>query len=240
VRDVRVRTVVVMPVAIPSLRQLARRAVPQALEAAIVPAALYLVASQVAGARVAILAPLAWAGAAVWWRAARGCRVPGMMVLALVTLLARTVIAFAANSTFLYFLQPSLGGIALAGAFLGSVAIDRPLVRRFAADFTELRPDVLARPAVHRCFRQLSLLWGVYGLANAALGLWMLTALTPAVYVTLRTPLSILGTAAMVAMSTVWFRRTLRRDDPQRADALAEQCSDQGVRAVWPGPASIR
>ena len=51
----------------------------------------------------------------------------------------------------------------------------------------------------------------------------------------LRTALPILGTEALVALSTVWFRRTLWRDD-----ALAERGSDQGVRAVWPGPASIR
>ena len=117
-----------MPFAVPSLRELARRALPQALEAAIVPAILYVLASQVAGPRVAIFAPLVWAGAAVWWRAARGCKVRGMMLLALVTLLARSMIAFAADSTFLYFLQPSLGGIALAVAFFVSVVLDRPLV----------------------------------------------------------------------------------------------------------------
>ncbi len=208
-----------MPFAVPSLRELARRALPQALEAAIVPAILYVLASQVAGPRVAIFAPLAWAVGAVWWRAARGRTVPGMMLLALVTLLARSMIAFAADSTFVYFLQPSLGGIALAGAFLVSVAIDRPLVRRFAGDVCVLPPEVLARPAVHRCFRRLSVVWGLYGLANAALGLFMLTALTPTVYVALRTPLSVLGTAAMVAVSTVWFRRVLERDGLARDDS---------------------
>ena len=61
----------------------ARRALPHALEAAIVPAILYVLASQVAGPCVAIFAPLAWAVGAVWWRAARGRKVPGMMLLAL-------------------------------------------------------------------------------------------------------------------------------------------------------------
>jgi intracellular septation protein A len=229
-----------MSVVVPSLLELARRALPQALEAAVVPALLYLGASAVAGPRLAILAPLAWAVGAVSWRAALSRRVPGMVVLALVTLIVRSAIAFAANSTFLYFVQPTIGGIALALAFLGSVVLDRPLVRRFAGEFTTLPPEVLARPAVHRCFRQLSLAWGVYGLVNAALGLWMLVTLTPAAYVALRTPLSIVGTAAMVALSTVWFRRTCARDDLARDDALAERGSDQGVRAVWPGPASIR
>ena len=61
--------------------------------------------------------------------------------------------------------------------------------------------------------------WGLYGLANAALGVVMLTALTPTVYVALRTPLSVLGTAAMVAGSTVWFRHVLERDGLARDDS---------------------
>jgi intracellular septation protein A len=201
-------------VAIPSLRELARRAVPQALEAAIVPAVLYLVAAQLAGTRVAIVALLAWAIAVVSWRASRGRRVSGMIVLALVTLLARSLIAFAAESTFLYFVQPALGGVALACAFLGSVVIDRPLVRRFAADFCVLPHTVLHHPAVHRCFRRLSVMWGAYGLANAALGFWMLVALPTAVFVALRTLSSIVGTACMVAVSAVSFRRVVERGIP--------------------------
>ncbi len=179
-------------------------------------------------------APLGWALAAVSWRSARGKRVPGMMVLALATLLLRSVIAFAADSTFLYFVQPTIGGVALAIAFLASVVLDRPLVRRFAADFAELPPEVSTRPSVHRCFRRLSLLWGGYGLANAALGVWMLTALPTDTYVMARTPLSIAGTAAMVALSTIAFRRVVTRDRHDEAPG-------QGPGAlVWPGPASIR
>jgi hypothetical protein len=200
-----------MSVALPSLRALARRAVPQALEAALVPAALYLLAGEVVGPRMAMLAPLAWAVGAVAWRGMRAVRVPGMMLLALVTMLVRSVIAFAADSTFLYFVQPTIGGVALALAFLGSVVVDRPLARRFAADFVALPPDVLARADVHRCFRRLSVLWGVYGLLNAALGVWLLVALTPASYVLIRTPLSVLGTATMMAVSARWFRRVVQQ-----------------------------
>ncbi len=229
-----------MSFAVPSLRELARRAVPQALEAALVPAVLYLAASHVVGPRVAMGAPLAWALAAVSWRSARGMRVPGMMVLALVTLLVRSVIVFVADSTFLYFVQPTIGGIALALAFLGSVLLDRPLVRRFATDFAELPPDVSARASVHRCFRRLSLSWGVYGLVNAALGVWMLTALPTDTYVLVRTPLSVVGTASMVALSTVWFRRVMERDARDRGERHDEAPGRGPGAWVWPGPASIR
>ncbi len=198
-------------VAVPSLRELASRALPQALEAAIVPAALYLLASRVAGTRVAIVAPLGWAVAVVWWRAVRGRRIPGMIVLALVTLLVRSLVAFAADSAFLYFVQPTVGGFALAAAFLASVVIDRPLASCFAHDFAALPRAVVERPSIRRFFRWVSVMWGCYGLANAALGLWMLRSLTTTSYVMLRTPLSIVGTAAMVAVSMCWFRRVVGR-----------------------------
>ena len=127
---------------IPTLRELAAR-VPQALEAAIVPAVLFLASS-----RSPDLArdrrPAGWALGVVWWRRRRtpGAGDDG---LAVVTLVVRSVIAFAADSTFLYFLQPTLGGLALAITFLVSVVIDRPLVRRFAGDFCWLPARVLAR-----------------------------------------------------------------------------------------------
>jgi hypothetical protein len=148
-----------MPNVVPSLRELARRAVPQALEAAVVPAVLYLLASNAFSARVAMVAPL--------------------------------------------------GGVALACAFLGSVVLDRPLVRRFADDFFVLPGAVHARPEVHRCCRRLSIAWGAYGLGNAGLGLWMLTHRSTTAYVVARTPLSILGTASMVAVSALRFRRVV-------------------------------
>src|SRR3954467_5838801 len=86
-----------MSVTVPSLRHLAHRAVPQALEAAVSPAVLYLVAGNFLGPRAAMLAPLGWAVGAISWRGMRAIRVPGMMVLALFTLPVRSVLAFAAD-----------------------------------------------------------------------------------------------------------------------------------------------
>ena len=123
---------------IPSLGQLARRALPQAIEAAIIPAAILLLVTNIASTTVAIGAALAWAVGAIAWRWATRRRVSGMTILSATRLLARSVVAVAAGSTFLYFLQPTIGGIFLAAAFLVSVVINRPLARRFAGDFCNL------------------------------------------------------------------------------------------------------
>jgi hypothetical protein len=52
-------------------------------------------------------------------------------------------------------------------------------------------------------------MWGVVGLANAGAGLWLLVTLPTNVYVLASTALSIGVTAAAVAASTAWFRRTV-------------------------------
>jgi intracellular septation protein A len=179
---------------IPSLLQLGRRAIPQAFEAAIVPAVIFLVVARFADDQLAIAAALGWAVATIAWRLATRRRVPGMMILAGVTLLLRSIVGIASGSTFLYFLQPT---------------IDRPLARRFAGDFCALPHHVLADGRVHRFFRRISVMWGTFGLAKTALALWLLTTQPTDLYVATKTVFSIAFTVVLVAVSTVWFRRTV-------------------------------
>jgi intracellular septation protein A len=197
---------------IPSLLQLGRRAVPQAIEAAIVPAVLFLVVARFANDGLAILAALAWAMATISWRLATSRRVPGIMILAGVTLVVRSILGLVSGSTFLYFLQPTIGGFCLAAAFLVSVSFDRPLARRFAGDFCAIPHHVLAESCVHRFFRRISVMWGTFGLAKCAIALWLLTSQPTGIYVATKTVFSIAFTVVLVAVSAVWFRRTVIRN----------------------------
>jgi hypothetical protein len=88
-----------------------------------------------------------------------------------------------------------------------SVAINRPLARRFAEDFTDLEPHTRDHPRVRLALRQISLLMGVVGLAHAALGLWLLLTLTAGTYVVVNAVLSIAIPATALAVSIAWFRR---------------------------------
>lgn len=196
---------------IPTLGELARRAIPQALEAAVVPAVILLVVGNLAGTTAAILAALAWALVAIGWRRATGRRVSGLTILAATRLTLRSVVAIAMRSTFVYFVQPAIGGICLAGAFLVSVVVNRPLARRFAGDFCTMPRRLLHDSRVHRFFRRVSLMWGVVGMLNAGLGLWLLTTQSTDVYVVASTVLSLAVTAGAVAASVLWFRRTAAR-----------------------------
>ena len=205
----RLRTTVVETSILPSWRQLARRAIPQVVEASIVPAAIMLVLLNVATATVAIGGALAWIVGATLWRVVTRRAVSGLSILSVARLGVRSAIAMLAGSTFVYFVQGSIGGFCLAVAWLVSVAIGRPLARRFAEDFTDLEPHALDHPRVRHVLRRISILMGVVGLAHAALGLWLLVTLTTGTYVVVNAVLSIAIPATALAVSIAWFRRSV-------------------------------
>jgi hypothetical protein len=197
------------PSILPSWRQLVRRAVPQVIEASIIPAAVMLVFLHLATATFAIAAAFGWIVATALWRFATRKQVSGLTILSITRLFIRSAVAIAAGSTFLYFVQGSIGGFCLAIAWLVSVAIDRPLARRFAGDFCDLDAHALRHPRVHHQLRRISLLWGLVGLAHAAIGLWLLVTLSTGAYVVVNAVLSVVVPAVALAVSITWFRRTV-------------------------------
>jgi hypothetical protein len=156
----------------PRLRTLARHAVPHVLEGTVVPLALFLLMLRFIGVWGAVLMGLGWTYVAVARRLVTGRRVPGVLLLAAVTLTARTVIAIVSGSVVVYFLQPTLGTALIAGAFLLSVPLGRPLAERLARDFCPIPTPVLMHERVRQFFLRITLLWAFTQLANASLTLW--------------------------------------------------------------------
>ncbi len=201
---------------LPTLGQVARRVVPQAIEASIVPAVLILVLGNLVSATIAIVGALAWTVLAAVRRWATRRRIPGLSVLATTRLVLRSLISLAAGSTFVYFLQGSIGGYGSASAFLVSVVVDRPLARRFADDFCDLPAPTLEHHRVRRALRRMSLMWGLVGLVHATVGLWLLLNLSVNAYVVTNTFLSVAVPVALIAISVAWFRRTVRSQLQER------------------------
>src|SRR4051812_1622290 len=135
-------------VEIPRLRSMARHAIPHLAEATFIPLALFYAFLWTAGVWGALIAALAWSWLAVIRRLVTGQRVPGILVLGTMGITARTIVSFASGSTFVYFLQPSLTTMVVAGAFLVSVPQGRPLAERLAHDFVPLDPQIMRLPAV--------------------------------------------------------------------------------------------
>src|SRR5262245_22445753 len=107
---------------LPPLRHLALRAVPRLVEGVLIPTGLFLLLVHFAGVPAAIVGGFAWSTSVIVVRRLLGRRVPTLVLVGLGVLALRTVLALATGSSFLYFLQPTLGTgtvglVILASAF---------------------------------------------------------------------------------------------------------------------------
>jgi hypothetical protein len=208
---------------LPRSRDLCRRAVPQVVEAILVPLGLFYAALSVLGAKGAICTALAWNLMALLRRLWRRERLPGLLLLGTVGLTARSVVALVSSSSlFVYFLQPSLGTALLGGAFLLSVPLGCPLAEKLAHDFVPLPPSFFKRPKVRQLFVRISLLWALVSLTNAAGTVALLLNVPIATFLAAKTGLSWALTVAGIVLSSWWFRRGLRRANAEAVAVAAE------------------
>ncbi len=196
---------------IPRLTTMARTALPNVIEGTLLPLGLFYAAMWAIGLWGAIIISLAWSWGAVAIRIVRGRRVPGLLMVGAVALTARSLISFLADSVFLYFLQPTLGTVLLAGAFLVSAPAGRPLAEKLAHDFLPMPEWFASHPAIRRFFVRITVLWGGIQLANAGVALWLLLSQPIPVYLAAKTGATTVIMAVAIAGSTVWFRRLVAR-----------------------------
>jgi hypothetical protein len=200
------------PAELPALGAIARRALPNLLEATIVPAALFCVVLVHVGTGAAMVATLAWSGLALARRLVAGERVPSILVLSVLGLVLRTAVGLGSGIAALYFVQPLISAAVMGLVFLGSLASGRPLVASLASDFCPLSADVATRPGVVRLFRRLTLLWAAVHLATAATTLALLVSLPLATFVAAKTAACMAITGAGAALTVSWSLRTVRRE----------------------------
>jgi hypothetical protein len=196
---------------IPDLRTVARHAVPRFVEGTLVPLVLFLIGLRVLGVWGAMVAGLGWVYAAIAVRVIMRRRIPGILIIGAMTLTARTVVALISHSVVVYFLQPSLGTMLVAGAFLLSVPLDKPLAGRLAADFCPLPNEMHANAHVRTFFRHISLLWAFAQTCSAMLTVWLLFSQSMGTFVVLRSVVSFGVTVTAIAASTWWFKRSMAR-----------------------------
>jgi hypothetical protein len=144
------------------------------LETVIVPTLLLYACMVTVGSFYGLVAVLAWCAFTVMVRLATVRRVPGVLMLALLMLVGRTSIALALSSVYVYLLQPVAGSMLMALLFIGSALIGRPITLRLAQDFVHLPIRLTSDQRVRRMFVQVSLLWGVSRLLDAAMSLGVL------------------------------------------------------------------
>jgi hypothetical protein len=197
------------PYLLPRMGGLLRHAAPRVFEGAIAPVAVFLLALHFLGVVGAIVAGLGFAYGIIGWRLLTRRRVPGLLVIGAVSLTARSALAIASGSIFVFFLQRTLGTALVATVFLASVGAGRPLAGRLARDFCPIPDHVATTVPMRRFFTQITLLWAVTQLLNAAVAMWLLLSQSVGVFVVTRTVSSITLSALAVTLSVLWFRRSM-------------------------------
>ncbi len=194
------------------LMVLAKRSLPSLLEATVVPAVLLYLFLVHIGPGAAMVAVLVWTYGAVLRRLVSGQRLPAILMLAVLGLTVRTVVGFT-SGTFLYFLQPILATVVLAGVFLGSHVAGKPIIGRLAHDFCPLSPEISNRPAVLKLFSGLTLLWAGVHLVNAATTFGLLVTLPTNTFVAFKGVASMAITVSAIVLTVSWSIRTAHREN---------------------------
>ena len=195
---------------LPHWRQLLRRTAENVLEATLVPMALFYLFLATVGVRWGMIAGLCWFYAAIIRRRMSGQRMSGLLIMAAALLTARTAIAFATGSAFIYFLQPTLGTFLVSGLFLLSVGLGKPLAERLAHDFCALPDALMANVRVKKFFLRISLLWAFTYLVNGTTMIYLLTQQSISTYLLVRSFVSLSLTGSAIALSALYFFRSLK------------------------------
>ena len=153
------------------LRPAVSRGVRLLLETAVVPTLLLYVGMLTLGQVVGLAAVLVWCAGCVTVRLLSGHMIPGTLIVAVGALVARTSVALAFSSVYVYLLQPIAGSALMALLFIGSAALGRPITLRLAQDFVHLPARLVADRRIRRLFIQVSVLWGATRILDAGMNL---------------------------------------------------------------------
>ena len=180
--------------------------------AVVVPAVLFYGFFVLADVWTAIVAALVWSYGAIAWRAVTKRRTSGLLILTALLLTGRTALSVVADSPWLYFLQPIISDGVVAVLFLLSLASARPMVERLAGDFYPMGHELAARPRVRRLLRNLTIMWGVLGLAKATAMLWLLQSQTLGTFVLVKS-ISMLAINVLAAFATIGLAAIVARKE---------------------------
>lgn len=194
------------------LRAVARRGLPNLIEATVVPAILFYVLVVTVSGTAAIIGAMAWAAIAVVRRLVVHAPIPSILVLGTLGIIVRTVVGLLSGSMFAYFLQPLASTVALGALFLASALVGRPVIGRLAHDFCPIAPEVADRPAVVSLFVGLTVLWAGVHLLTAATTFGMLVSLPVSTFILVKTITSMSITVAAIVFTVTWSIRVARRE----------------------------
>jgi hypothetical protein len=197
---------------LPSIPALLARATRVFAESTLIPLGLFWIFLHFTSVGWAVVAALAWSYTGVVRRLVAGERVPAMLMLGTALVTARAVVTWLTKSTFVYFLQPTLGTFLVAALFLVSVPLGRPLTAKLAHDFCPLPDRLIQNASFQQFLLRISLLWGLVFVTNGAATLWLLLNRSVGEFLVVKSLASGGLTVTAIIASIVWFRWSLRHE----------------------------
>jgi hypothetical protein len=179
-----------MPFLLPILRVI-RQAIPHVIEAIVGPSAAFLAGHAVWGLGGALLLAFIWTGSCLTLRIVRHGAASGLLVIASVSLVLRTIVSVVAHTSTAFFLGPDIVTAGLGLVFVASAFTSKPLLARVAGDFVPAHMLDLRDPRAVRLCRIGSALWGAEQLVTASVNGVLVFRFTPTQFVTLHEPISL-------------------------------------------------
>lgn len=209
---------------------------PRLARDAVGPMLAFYVGWRLVGLHVGIAVATVASLAALWSERRQGRR--GLMArIALAFVLLQATVGVVTGSERLYLAQPVLVSGAYGLAFLGSVAIRRPLTAAFAEEMYPFPDEVRRSITYRRAFSRISLVWGVYLLGRSAMRLAALADSSVEAFLVVNVVTGVPVTAFLLGWS-VWYAVRFFRRSEEWGDAI--RLLDDLAMPPTPAPAAVR
>ena len=194
----------------PRLRPIIRKVLTTFTLVSALPMAVFYTTMSLFGLRAAALATVSLYYGGLLLTLVRHKPILAAALLAAGLLSIRTVVMFLSGSSFLYFLQPVAGTVAVATVIAASALAGRPVLDRLAHEFCPFPAELSKRLREQRFFTRLSVVWSVAYLINAVGTIWLLRTLSVGNFVAAKSVLGPTLTITAVATSILYFQLAMR------------------------------
>jgi intracellular septation protein A len=195
---------------LPGWRPIVRRVFTTLAVVSFLPMVVFYAVMNLYGLRAAALATVVIYYGALLWKLVRHKPILAAALLTAGLLSIRTVVMFLTGSSFIYFLQPVAGTVAVGTVIAASALAGRPVLDRLAHEFCPFPAELSARLREHQFFSRLSAVWAITYLINAVGTIWLLRSMSVGGFVVLKSVLGPALTISAVIASLVYFHLAMR------------------------------
>jgi hypothetical protein len=173
--------------------------------------AVFIVGNKFGGLGLAIALVTAWSLIAVLRRVRSGIGIGKLLPITTAYLIARGVIGLATGSKAVYFGSSIATKVAIGLVLIGSAAIGRAVLARYAPMVIPFPSFVLVHQRYYRTLRNLTVLAGVYEIATAVWDVWLYNRTSTSGFVLIRLGVSWVSGFVVIFGAIIYADASLRK-----------------------------